>query len=90
MRIAAEVIEDLSRASERRFDVYHPFGFPVSVQKAMESLRFSQGLEIGEELQISLLKSLLEVVEEFLAEQSGKDSDREEESLPAGYPLTEV
>ena len=75
MRIAAEVIEDLSRASERRFGVYHPFGLSVSAQKATESLWMSQGLEIGEELQLSLGKSLLEVAEEFLAEQSGKDSN---------------
>jgi hypothetical protein len=39
---------------------------------------------------LSLLKSLLEIVEEFLAEQSGKDSDGEKESHPAGYPLTAV
>lgn len=76
MRIAAEVIEDLSRVSERRFGIYHPFGFAISAQKALESLWLSQGLEIGEELQFSLLESLLEVEEEFLAEQSGKDSHR--------------
>lgn len=60
------------------------------MQEATESLWIGQGLEIGEELQLSLLKSLLEVAKEFLAEQSGKDSDGKKESLPAGYPLTGV
>jgi len=53
-------------------------------------LGISQGLEIGEELQLPLVKSLLEVVEEFLAKQSGKDSDGKKESLTAGYPLAAV
>jgi hypothetical protein len=49
-----------------------------------------QGLEIGEELQLSLIESLLEVAKEFLAEQSGKDSNGEKKSLSAGHPLAAV
>src|SRR5208337_4219202 len=65
-------------------------GFSISVQEATESLGIGQGLEIGEKLKLSLVKSLLEVVKEFLAKQSGKDSDGKKESLTAGYPLTIV
>ena len=83
MRIAAEVIEDLSRASERRLCVNDPIGFPIFAQEAAKGLWIRQWLEIGEELQFSLLKGLLEVVEEFLTEQSGKDSDGKKESLTA-------
>jgi len=53
-------------------------------------LRVGQGLEIGKEEQLSLLKGLLEVAEEFLTEQSREDSNGQKEALPAGYPLAVV
>jgi len=65
VRVAAKVIKHLSRTSERRFGIDHPFDCPVFAEEADEGFGVGQGFEVAEEFELSLVKGLFEVEEEL-------------------------
>lgn len=65
MRVAAKVIENLSRTSERRFSIDHPFDLAVFAEEAGEGLGGGQRFEVAEEFELSLVEGLFEVEKEL-------------------------
>src|SRR6266542_4419908 len=86
MGVAAEVIEDLRRTSERAFGIDDPFDVAVSAQEVAEGLGVGQGFKVAKELQFSLVEGLFEVEEELSTKHAGKDFDRKKEVRTAGKP----
>ena len=53
VRVAADVIEDLFGSAEGRLGIDHPLGLSKGRQIAPEGVALAQGIEAGEELQLT-------------------------------------
>ena len=86
MRIAAQIIQDLLRATEGPFGIDDPFGVAQGGEVLSKGPRIAQRLERGEERQPPGLEGLLETLQEQPAEESREHAHGKEEARTAGDP----
>src|SRR6516164_11441664 len=68
MGVAAEILQHIFRAAEGRLQVHHPLFSKQCSPPSGEGLGICQQLQIGMEVELTILKSLFESVDEFSAE----------------------
>jgi hypothetical protein len=90
MRVAAQIIEDLIRASEGRFGIDNPFRFAAALKKVLKLFRSVEFLKRSVKRQFPSGESFSEVVEEKAAEKTGEDAYRQEEAFPRRNPSLTV
>src|SRR6516164_2901256 len=90
MGIATHVVEDLFRAPKGGFGADHPVGLAKRGQILGESMSVTQSLQEGKEVQLALVKSRLQVIEEQASEEARQHPDRQKEARAAGDPTLTV
>src|SRR5215469_17840314 len=85
--VAADVIHHLLWPGEGWLGVDDPFHVSYRIEVALKSLPISQGLERGEEMQLTRIEGVLEVGQEQAAEQAGQHPHGQKEVWAAGDPL---
>ena len=68
MGVAAEILEHVSRAAERRLGINHPFGLGDGSEVLGEGGTLTQTFEFSEKLKLILIESLPQGVEKQAAE----------------------
>ena len=84
--VATEVVEDLFGAGEGRLGIDHPLGLAGCPEVLGEALRVGERLQLAREAQAAGLESILQRREEYAAEVTREDPDRQEEPRAAGDP----
>jgi hypothetical protein len=90
VRVAAEVFDRLLRATEWRFCIHDPVGFAQRGQISAEGGSVVERLEVAEECEFAVFKSLVERFEEQAAEQAGQNAHGKKEARQAGDPALVV
>jgi hypothetical protein len=88
--VAADVIQYLLRAGERRLGIDHPFGFSYRFQIAGKRVTIAKFFQDGKELELAGVESPLEMLQKQATEQARQHPHRQEESRPAGDPAGAV
>ncbi len=88
--VSGQILEDVFGAAKRRFRVYDPLLLAGRSEPIIESDRMLEFPQGAAELQLSLLKSLFEVVEKLAAKEPAERTYREEETLARGDPACPV
>jgi len=68
MGVTAEILQHIFRAAEGRLQLHHPLFSKQCSSPSGEGLGICQQLQIGMEVELTILKSLFESVDEFAAE----------------------
>src|SRR6516225_6500903 len=75
MGVATEILHDVFGATEGAFQVHHPVVSIEWPEPSGEGLRFCKKLQVSVEVQLSVLKGLLESVDELAAKQRRWEHD---------------
>src|SRR5882724_1277974 len=86
MRVTAQILEHLLRATERGLRVDHPIGVPKRIHILPESLGIEQVSQDSRQLEFALAEQLFQSLEKTVAEESRQDFDWQEEPRKASYP----
>src|SRR5215467_11418864 len=69
MGVAAQIVHDVLGATEGRFQIDHPILSIEGPQPSGEDLGLRQQLQVSVEVQLAILKSLLERIDELAAKE---------------------
>jgi len=86
VRVPCDILEDVVRSSEGPLGVNHPVLFPDRSDVTQEGVADAKWLQGGEELQVSGIKGLLEIIDKQSTKQPGEHRNGQEEIRPARDP----
>ena len=84
--VAADIVHDLLRPSERWLGVDDPFNVSHRIEMTGESLRILERLKRSKEMQPDRVEGLLQILQEQSPEQPGEHLYRQEKVAAAGDP----
>ena len=90
VRVAADIVHDLLRPSERWLGVDDPFRVSQRIEMIEESLPILERLKRSEEVQLVGVEGLLQILEKQSAEQPGEHLYRQEKIRAAGDPVCTI
>ena len=86
VRVASDVVEDLSRSGEWRFRVHNPVGLARRREVTGKGLAIGQGREGPGEAELPRVERVLKRLEQQPAKQAREHPDGQEEAGAAGDP----
>ena len=90
MRVAAQIIQHLFRAAERRFTIDAPFRLAAGLQESIEISRIVELLERLVKLQFTRRVRFLKIVEETAAEKTREHANGQKEAFAGRDPLLSI